>query len=130
MCRNVPTALCAVVVCLSTAGCIRSDPDAGRPSVAVENPSPHVLTPAPDGLDVSASGGRQIGFGRDRPGVLQTVERITGQHPVDSECPAAGYDAVALRSGLILVFRGEAFVGWQTPDAKQADRAAAGQTCF
>ncbi|CTQ32454.1 hypothetical protein [Jannaschia rubra] len=71
------------------------------------------LVPAPGGLDVAGSGGREIGFGRDRPGVLDTVARIEGVAPRPVPC-GSGRDAYATAGGLRLVFRGRTFVGWDS----------------
>lgn len=70
------------------------------------------LVPAPGGLDVAGSGGREIGFGRDRPGVLETVARVEGRPPRPVSC-AGGRSAATLRDGTVIVFEGETFVGWR-----------------
>ncbi|MCK0168844.1 hypothetical protein MWU52_14890 [Jannaschia sp. S6380] len=82
----------------------------------------YTLVPAPGGLNVEGSGGREIGFGRDRPGVLQTVERVERQAPRAAVC-GPGRDAVLLRDGTRLIFEDGTFVGWDVP------AGAAGRGC-
>ncbi|TFL20141.1 hypothetical protein [Jannaschia formosa] len=81
------------------------------------------LVPAPAGLDVAGSGGREIGFGRDRAGALASVARVEGASPRAVACPAPGLDAFRTEGGLVLVFTGTSFVGWAQ------DGARAGRGC-
>ena len=69
------------------------------------------LVPAPGGVRVAGSGGLEIGFGRDRAGVLQSVSKVEGRAPTPVPC-GAGRDAVATADGLRLIFEGKRFVGW------------------
>lgn len=80
------------------------------------------LVPAPGGLLVQGSGGREIGFGRDRQGALDSVARVEGMVPRGVAC---GGERVAFTtaSDLRLVFEGGAFVGWQT------EMRSAGRIC-
>ena len=75
------------------------------------------LVPASGGLDVAGSGGREIGFGRDRIGVLESVTRVEGRRPRSVSC-LFGRDAFETASGLRLVFAGNTFVGWESPAGK------------
>ena len=107
--------LAAALSVLLMAGCGADAPgSAGRSDLA--------LVPAPGGLDTAGSGGREIGFGRDRPGVLESVGRIEGQVPRPVDC-GSGREAYATSENLRLVFEGRTFVGWESPDA------AAGRGC-
>lgn len=80
------------------------------------------LVPAAQGLDVAGSGGREIGFGRDRRGVLESVTRIEGRPPVPTPCGTRdGYETA---SGFTLIFDDlRRFVGWQR------DATGAGVPC-
>lgn len=86
-------------------------------------PSPFALVPAAGGLSVTGSGGREIGFGRDRPGALRTVARIEGRMPASAPCAAPGLEAFRTRDGLDLIFTATSFVGWRNGPA------AAGRAC-
>lgn len=123
MFANLTFGLSVLAVVVAVAACAPSAPAAGGPRANVAPPSPHSLIPAVDGLDVTASGGRQIGFGRDQLGVLQTVPRVTGTAPGIADCSAPNRTAYGTDSGLTLVFERGAFVGWQTAGA------AAGRGC-
>ncbi|CTQ48895.1 hypothetical protein [Jannaschia donghaensis] len=81
------------------------------------------LVPAPGGLMVAGSGGREIGFGRDRIGALQSMGRIEGRSPQPVDCPAPGRDAFDTTTGLRVIFEGEKFVGWTN------GVGTAGRTC-
>ncbi|WP_139212409.1 hypothetical protein [Jannaschia pohangensis] len=89
---------------------------------AAEAVSGLTLVPASDGLDVVGSGGRQIGFGRDIAGVLESVARVEGRPPRAVDC-APGMQAFATRDSVRLNFSGGKFVGWDTV------AASAGRTC-
>ena len=99
---------------LAAAGCGGRDPAPPRPAYA--------LAPAAGGLDVVGSGGREIGFGRDRAGVLASVEAVTGIRPRPVDC-AGGREALST-GALTLVFEARRFVGW-----RDADGASAGAGC-
>ncbi|WP_308917066.1 hypothetical protein [Jannaschia sp. LMIT008] len=103
-----------VAAVLLVAGCAVATAPPGLPGLA--------LVPAADGLDVDGSGGRQIGFGRDRAGALDSVARVTGRRPIPVAC-GGGRDAFDAGGGLILVFEGRSFVGWRTAGG------AAGRQC-
>ena len=81
------------------------------------------LQPGPRGLLVVGSGGLEIGFGRDRMGVLESIGRVEGASPVPRSCDV-GRAAVETVGGLSLVFADERFVGWEAPDGRSA-----GQPC-
>ncbi|WP_299821387.1 hypothetical protein [uncultured Jannaschia sp.] len=81
-----------------------------------------LLVPGPNGLDVVGSGGLEIGFGRDRSGVLESVARVEGRESRPAAC-GSGREAYATRGGLRLVFEGDTFVGWEGP------QGAAGRGC-
>ena len=92
--------------------CGAPGPDA-RPAA----PSPVAglsLVPAPGGLDVAGSGGREIGFGRARDGALATAARIAGRAPRPVPC-GAGREGQSIGADLVMVFTDGAFSGWQTP---------------
>ncbi|MBM2575834.1 hypothetical protein JQC91_05895 [Jannaschia sp. Os4] len=106
----------AALAALVLAGCVASSSGSGPSSVAGL-----ALVPAPDGLDVSGSGGRQIGFGRDRDGALATAARIAGEAPRAVACGPREGQALG---DLVLVFERGTFVGWQRGGAT-AGRACA-----
>lgn len=87
----------------------------GRPSLG--------LSPAPGGLIVSGSGGREIGFGRDQRGALESIARIEGVAPTTTAC-GNGRDGFVTRSGLRLVFEEGRFVGWDGASGR------AGRACI
>ncbi|WP_298429023.1 hypothetical protein [uncultured Jannaschia sp.] len=101
---------------LILSGCVAA------PASQPDAPSRFSLVPAPGGLDVAGSGGREIGFGRDRDGVLQSVARVEGRAPRPVAC-GGGRDAFAASDDLTLVFEGRRFVGWS------GAAGAAGRTC-
>ena len=105
----------AAVAALLLAGCVAA-PGGPRPSAL----SGLSLVPAADGLDVAGSGGRQIGFGRDRDGALATAARVSGETPRAVSCGAREGRALG---DLVMVFERGAFVGWQ------AGGASAGRAC-
>ncbi|WP_179380885.1 hypothetical protein [Jannaschia marina] len=70
------------------------------------------LVPAPGGLLVEGSGGREIGFGRDQTGALESVARVEGTSPRAVACPS-GRQGMETRTGLTLVFERGTFVGWE-----------------
>jgi|GEM_PF-2641183 len=80
------------------------------------------LVPASGGLLVNGSGGREIGFGRDQPGALQTVARIEGMAPRGTSC-GSGRQAFVTKGNLQLVFESGTFVGWTSGSD------TAGRTC-
>lgn len=80
------------------------------------------LVPAPVGLLVQGSGGREIGFGRDQAGVLESVARIEGTAPRTVPC-GGGRVAYATIRSVRLVFERGSFVGWQTVSG------SAGRSC-
>ena len=97
-------------LCLALAGCA---PDtAGSPSR-----SGLTLRGALAGLDVVGSGGLEIGFNRAQTGVLDSVAKVEGRAPRPSVCPVPGRNAWRTRSGLVLVFEADRFVGWASADA-------------
>ncbi len=108
-------ALVPLVAAICLAACTSSEPP--------EPLSPYQLAPAPGGLDVVGSGGREIGFGRAQLGVLQSIARIEGVAPRQVPC-GPGQEAYATDSGLRLVFEDQRFVGW----GSMSDRA--GRTCL
>lgn len=71
------------------------------------------LVPAPGGLLVQGSGGREIGFGRDQAGVLESVARIEGTAPRPVPCSDRRV-AFSTAGTVRLVFERGSFVGWQT----------------
>ncbi|MEM7709586.1 MAG: hypothetical protein AAF264_02310 [Pseudomonadota bacterium] len=85
-------------------------------------PSPLTLMPAAGGLDVVGSGGREIGFGRERPGAVESAIRVAGGSAEAVPC-AAGRDGVRVDASLTMIFTGRTFTGWET------DEAAAGTPC-
>lgn len=91
---------------------------AGCQSVGSVPPSTGVpglsLVPAAGGLTVAGSGGREIGFGRDQIGALESITRIEGTAPRTVPC-GNGRQAFAAKDDLRLVFAGGTFVGWSTP---------------
>ncbi|MEM8850121.1 MAG: hypothetical protein AAGE03_08805 [Pseudomonadota bacterium] len=103
-----------LLVVLALIGCATVDP--------TPPPSPYTLVPASTGLDVAGSGGREIGFGRDRDGALASASGVTGAPPQPVPC-AGGRDGVRVDASLTMIFTGETFTGWQTEDA------AAGTPC-
>jgi hypothetical protein len=115
----MPRPAAAAICCaLALAGCgspawrdLGADPanDApGAPRLA--------LVPAAGGLDVAGSGGLEIGFGRDRAGVLAAVGRVTGA--AARAAPCGGGLAAVRFDGLVLVFEGPRFVGWRDGAAR------------
>ena len=99
---------CAVLTACAGA----PDPDAA--------PARFALVPAPGGLDVVGSGGREIGFGRAQAGALESVRAVTGDTPRAVACDS-GRDAYAV-GDLTLIFEARRFVGWRTAaDAAGAD---------
>lgn len=116
----VKEALRPALAALLLAGCAPSDGQSGRD---VQPARGLTLVPAPGGLEVAGSGGREIGFGRDRAGALESAARVAGRRPEAAPCAAPGRDAARL-GDLTLVFERGAFVGWAT-----ADGAAAGARC-
>ena len=89
------------------------------------------LVPAPDGIDVAPTG-REIGFGRHRPGAEAAVARVLGRPGRPAPCAAPGLSATGWpRTGLTLVFDArDAFVGWRTEGGPApAPEASAGRTC-
>jgi len=68
------------------------------------------------GLNVSGSGGLEIGFGRAMPGVVEAVARVTDTRPGDPqtnrECGVGPVTAVRFANGLTLNFMDGAFEGW------------------
>ena len=111
-----------VACALALGGC--SGP-AGSPDPARE------LVPAPGGIDVVPTG-REIGFGRHRPGAEAAVARVLGRPGRPAPCAAPGLSATSWpRSGLTLVFDArEAFVGWRMEGGPaRAPEASAGRTC-
>ena len=71
---------------------------------------------------MDGSGGREISFGRDRIGALESVAKVTGRVPAPVPC-GGGRDAFDAGDGLRLVFEGKTFVGWTGP------AGAAGRGC-
>ncbi|WGH77464.1 hypothetical protein [Jannaschia ovalis] len=69
------------------------------------------LVPAPGGLLVAGSGGREIGFGRAQAGALASVAKVQGATPVPTGC-GRGRQAFRTAEGLVLVFEAGRFVGW------------------
>lgn len=98
-------------------------------AVAVPVPIPVVvparadlsLRPAPGGIEVAGSGGREIGFGRAQAGALAAIARIEGRAPRAVPC-GAGREAYDTRD-LCVVFEGGRFVGWE------GATGSAGRTC-
>ena len=91
------------VAALALAGC--------QAATVAPVPSGLTLVPAPGGLDVAGSGGREIGFGRAEAGALASVARVEGVAPRPVAC-GAGRTAYETGAGLTLVFEREVFVGW------------------
>lgn len=83
--------------------------------------APLSLSPTPRGLDVTGSGGREIGFGRAQAGALASAERVSGGTARAVPC-GGGREAYDI-DGIAMVFEGGRFVGWRTPDG------AAGAGC-
>ncbi|MEM7488023.1 MAG: hypothetical protein AAF390_02755 [Pseudomonadota bacterium] len=98
----------AALAALVLAGCGAAQPDAP--------PSPYALVPASGGLDVAGSGGREIGFGRDRDGALESALRVAGGPATAVPC-AGGRDGVRVDASLTMIFTGRTFTGWQTEEA-------------
>lgn len=75
--------------------------------------------------------GQRIDFGRDRAGVIATMTRLQGGAPSELACDDAANVAYRWRDGPLLVFRGDAFAGWRTPDLTQSATGAGGfgQSC-
>ncbi|UWQ21609.1 hypothetical protein [Jannaschia sp. W003] len=93
-----------------------------QPGPAPETARGLALVPAAGGLDVAGSGGREIGFGRDRLGAIESAAKVTGLRPRAVACAAPGRDAVRFGE-LEMVFERGAFTGWRTPEG------AAGAAC-
>ena len=108
----------ALVLALPLAACAAASPSSGP------GPGPArglTLVPVADGLEVAGSGGRRIGFGRDRAGAVASAARVAGAAPRAVACAAGTGVAVG---DLVMVFDGrDAFAGWTTPEA------AAGLRC-
>lgn len=94
----------AVVLAVLLSGCVAEGPG---PASAPEL----VLVPAPGGLDVAGSSGREIGFGRAQAGALASVAKVEGAVPVSVPC-GGGRQAFRTAAGLRLVFEDARFVGW------------------
>ncbi len=93
------------------------------PGVGAPMAAPRLaLVPAPGGLLVEGSGGREIGFGRDRSGALASIAKVEGGAARPVAC-GAGREAFATAGGLGVVFEGGTFVGWRDVTA------AAGRGC-
>ena len=113
----------AILAVLGLAGCVPAGTTGVPAPAPVQRVSGLTLIPGPGGLTVGGSGGREIGFGRDRPGVLESVAKVTGAVPVAVACPAAGRDGFRVGLDLVIVFEGKTFVGWETTGAR------AGRSC-
>ncbi|PWJ22233.1 hypothetical protein [Jannaschia seohaensis] len=100
-------------------GCVAAPPP-GSPAPSEPALS---LVPYEGGLVVVGSGGREIGFGRDRPGALASVARVEGVAPRPIPCAALGRDGFVTREGVTLIFTEHSFVGWAQ------DGRRAGRTC-
>lgn len=84
------------------------------------------------GIAVLGEAGGRIDFGRDAPGVIDTMTRLQGAAPASLACPDVRTTGAEWRDGLILVFRDGAFAGWATPDGtRSADgRTTQGAICI
>lgn len=105
------SARAAIVLVLAIAGC--------QPAPSLTGLS---LRPAPNGLAVDGSGGREIGFGRAQAGALAAIARVEGRVPRAVPC-GGGREAFAADGGLRVVFEAGRFVGWES------EAGAAGRTC-
>lgn len=115
--RTLTTTMGAAAVAL--AGCggpVAEERGAAPPATGL------TLVPTATGLAVEGSGGREIGFGRDRAGALQSALRVAGGRANPVDCAEAGRDGARL-GGLVMVFEAGAFIGWS------AGSAAAGARC-
>ena len=104
-----------LAACLLAAGCAAA-PIATTPRVSGPPAAALRLVPAPNGLDVAGSGGREIGFGRAQAGALAAAEKASGGTAAPIRC-GGGREAFALE-GLILVFETQRFVGWRRGEAE------------
>lgn len=110
------------LVVLALAGCVGAVPE---PEVSGGPVVPILL----DGGGIEPMGtGLRIDYGRDGPGVIDTVSRLQGAGPArqltSAECGAPGITAAQWSDGLILVFRNGAFAGWRSPDATRSGTGA------
>lgn len=110
-------AICALTVLAACGG-----PGGG---IGQRTPSPVAgltLLPRAGGIEVVGSGGREIGFGRDRDGALATAARIAGRRPEAVTC-LPGREGLRVAPDLVMVFSDTTFTGWQ------AGGASAGTPC-
>ena len=110
----------AAVVVLS--GCVSPEPASA--------PLPQRISPAPDGLRIADSGGREISFGRSQLGVEIAINRLVGAAPINGGVSAQGCELRTWKNGLELIFHQGQFVGWIVgPPVWQTPSTAAGNTC-
>lgn len=117
--RTVPH-IFAIVFALS--GCVSPE--------SVSAPLPQRISPVPDGLKVTDSGGQEISFGRSQLGVEIAINRLVGAVPANGGISAQGCELRKWKNGLELVFDRGRFVGWIVgPPVWQPPSRAAGNTC-
>lgn len=105
------------LVVFALSGCVASQP------------LPQRIMPAPDGLKIADSGGREISFDRTQAGVETAINRLVGPSAIDRMTSGA-CEIVRWGNGLTLVFVKGAFVGWIAgPPVWGEPRQSAGNTC-
>ena len=116
--RTKTTTTMAAVTLAACAGPVAEERGVVPPAVGL------TLVPTATGLAVDGSGGREIGFGRDRAGALQSALRVAGGRADPLACAEAGRDAARIGS-LVMVFEAGAFVGWSAGGAAAGGRCSA-----
>ncbi|WP_092640423.1 hypothetical protein [Jannaschia faecimaris] len=115
MIRSVAVLGVAVLTACQPGATARTATLVGQPGLS--------LAPAPGGLIVVGSGGREIGFGRDQKGALESVARVEEAAPQPTVC-GNGRDGFLTKSGLRLVFEDGRFVGWEGAPGRAGRRCA------
>ena len=115
----------AFAALLALGACVPGAPEVRAPQPAIQLDAGGIAV-----LGTGLGTGQRIDFGRDGPGVIQTMTRLQGRAPERRDCPGGG-QALVWRGGLELVLVAGAFQGWQTDDPAQSATGAlaAGARC-